>query len=77
MVAILLFVGVLLTVLAYPALNAVSMRNTANAIFSTILAVAFIWQLFTVYHHGQRVLQWLLLSLYLGILGMMIYGALA
>ncbi len=75
LVSYVLFVAVLLGCLSYPVLNASSLGAGANATLLVPFGIAFAWQLFTVYHHGSRVLQWVLLCFYVCALALFAYFA--
>ncbi len=77
LVSYLLFAGVILAFVAYPVANGLSHGPAAGVSFAVLFAVGCVWQLFTVYYHGQRALQWLLLCIYVSGLGFFLYSVLA
>jgi hypothetical protein len=64
LVSCLLLPLVLLSFLAFPIFNAVSYGHVSGSVAVNLFGVGFVWQIFTVYHHRQRVLPWLLLGAY-------------
>ena len=64
LVSYLLFPLVLISFLAFPIFNAVSYGHASGAVAVILFGLGFVWQIFTVYYHRQRVLPWLFLGAY-------------